>query len=502
MDKITNIKDYTIHIMPEPTLAIIPLKITDSKCATPIVKLKQIVKRGQCIAKANDDNSVDVFSPIYGRVVGFDMYPLSNRENSYCIFIENLNSDKIKINDSLLNAKVQAMKNSMKTNNYNRYDYDENKLNNIDNGQNKQDNVSKFADNCQNLQDDAKMQDKSEDLDKMLNSTNSVINFDLKDIEQNKNEDVNKNFDGVEDFYFEPYNEEDDLITFVDKCGLISQNGIKLSKELDSDKVILIPCFDAKSYAYENTAMLVKHFDEIYRMVELINNKLDKQIIFLHNHKDNLPDINCEWQGQWDNKIYKLLSKTTDYTKILKKCFNIIDVTDSQLDYGVLNNHFTILSPVTLYNLYKAVVKGIPHYSTYVTIGGQGLQKGGVYEVTSGCTLEHIQNSLGGTHSEQDIEDDKNDAMEAIEEYYEAKQAFKEEKDLSKKAELKAVMKSKKKIANKKAINYVKTVKKKINSCLGQIAFDDLDFGETHGNFQAVMELKNRRVYYLSVSQC
>ena len=97
MDKITDIKDLNIYVMPEPALAIVPLKITNSEPAVPIVKLKQIVKKGECIAKAKDENGVDVFSPILGKVVGFDMYSLSNRQQSYCIFIENLRNQIKKV---------------------------------------------------------------------------------------------------------------------------------------------------------------------------------------------------------------------------------------------------------------------------------------------------------------------------------------------------------------------------------------------------------------------
>ena len=524
MDKITDIKDLNIYVMPEPALAIVPLKITNSEPAVPIVKLKQIVKKGECIAKAKDENGVDVFSPILGKVVGFDMYSLSNRQQSYCIFIENLRNQNKKSNDSILNAKLQAMKKSLKSDCQNKFDFDENKLNSENNNENIQNddnacenmqyNGENWKDTIHNSHITENNSDKSQELNKMLGSKNSVVNFDDVDMfnaknEHYKNQDkengINENLpnlDSIQDFTFEPFNDGDDLLEHIKKCGVITQNGISLKNELQKDNIVLIPCFDSKNYAYENTSVLIKHFEDIYNAVKVICEKLNKQAIFLHYKDDDLPDINNIWNGQSESGIYKLAVNSVESKRVLKKYFNIIDISNSHLDYGVLNNHFIVLSPVCLLNAYKSIFKGIPHYSTYVTVGGKGLQKGGVYQISSGCTLEHIQNALGGTHSEQDIEDDKTDAMDAIGDYFEAKQAFKDEVDASKKLELKLVMKEKKKIAKKMAVRYIKTVKKKVKTCLGQIAFDDLDFGDTHGNFQAVLELKNRRIYYLSVSQC
>lgn len=521
MDKITKMQDYDIHIMPAPSLAIVPLKVIDSSPAIPVVKLKQIVRKGERIAKASNENEVDVFSPIYGRVVGFDMYPLSNRENTYCVFIENLDNEKKETNDAILQAKIDAMKSSLKSNGGHRYDFDAKKFSesntNANDGklqdkhQNQQENSINTQESDEFLQNGSKV-DKSTELNTMLNSTNSVIDFDYKDIEKEKDKYTNievENYDDREDIVslekeikFKQFDKNDDILAYFDKCGIISQNGKKLSQELKDDKVIIVPCFDTVDYAYENSVLLNKHFEQILTAVKIISEQLNRQVIFLHNKGEEIPEIDNLWQGIKQSEVSKLQIKSIEPQSILKKHFKIVDITKPNLDFGALNNHFLVLAPTTLYTVYKALCEGTPQTTTYVTIGGMGLQKGGVYEIASGCTLEHIQNVLGGTHSEQDIEDEKTDALDAVSEFFEAKDAYKAEKDENKKKELKIVMKQKKKIADKMVINYVKTVKKKINSCLGQIVFDDIDYGETHGNFQAVLELKNRRVYYLSVKQC
>ncbi len=485
MDKITNINNTEIFVLQEPNIAIVPLRVCNGNISKPIVKLKQIVKRGECIAKANDENSVDIFSPIYGRIIGFDEYPLSNREKGYCVFIENLNKADNTCNANL-QAQVLSMKKSLKIDAENKFEFDENKFNQNSNSK----NVT---------------MDKSYDLNKMLNSTNAVINFDLEEIELKRNQENlnNVQLDKNQDYNFTPFNDKsDDLLTYINKCGLISHTGNNLVQELKQEKEIVIPCFDCKEYAYENLAILIKYFEEIYEVAKIINEKLNKQIIFIIKKEDKLPDINNVWQGQTDKGIYKLSVDGSNYNKIIKKYFNIIDMTTSKIDYSVLNNHFIVLSPVLMYNLYKALKKGTPYYSTYITIGGKGLQKNGIYKICAGCSLEHIQNCLGGTHSEQDIEDDKMDALDAIGNYLEAKENYKNEKDPKKKAELKTILIKNKKNAKNMANNYAKTVKTKVKSCLGQIVFDDINYGETHGNFQAIFELKNRRIYYLSVSQC
>lgn len=531
MDKFTKFEDFDIHIMPAPSLCIVPLKVTDSHSAEPIVNLKQIVRKGEQIARASDENGVDIFSPVYGRVVGFDMFPLSDRVRAYCVFIENLDNDKKVTNDAILNAKFDAMKKSLATQS-NRFAFDKAKLDentqtdaqntdeldaqnaNFDSNTAKNESYTDiFGSNTAENVDEADIKSRQEYLNTMLNSTNAVVDFNYDDI-KNKNEKENEkpniaSYDGREDvvctdkdFRFVEYDYKGDILAHLNKCGVITQNGKKLGAELADDKIIIVPCFDAYDYAYENSTVLVKHFESIYKALETICEKLNRIAIFLFRNGDELPDIASVWGGERKGGISKLQVKQTSARKILKKHFDIIDITEPQLDFGALNNHFLVLSPVCLYNAYKALAQGLPQISTYMTIGGRGLQRGGVYEVPSGCTLEHIQTVLGGTHSEQDIEDDKSDALEAVGEYYEARDAYKNEQDVDKKKELKLVMKNKKKLADKLVVNYIRTVKRKINSCLGQIVFDDIANGQTHGNFQAVLELKNRRVYYLAVNQC
>ena len=63
-------------------------------------------------------------------------------------------------------------------------------------------------------------------------------------------------------------------------------------------------------------------------------------------------------------------------------------------------------------------------------------------------------------------------------------------------------MQQKKRIAKTLALSFVKTSKKKLKTCLGQIAFDDPENGETFGDFRAVFELRNNGIYYLSCKQC
>ena len=70
--------DYEIKTLPKPQMAIVPLKVANGDVAMPIVKMNEIVKCGQPIAKSAGFNSADVFSPVYGKIVGFDTYPLSD----------------------------------------------------------------------------------------------------------------------------------------------------------------------------------------------------------------------------------------------------------------------------------------------------------------------------------------------------------------------------------------------------------------------------------------
>ena len=144
MKNITKIENLEIKKLDLPKTAIVPLKVVGDSIANPIVKLNQKVLKGELIAKAKDENGVNVYSPIYGKIIGFDLYPLSNRENAYCIFIENLEQNQSVINDSILKAKLDAMKMNANINdNKNRYNIDKNMLHN---DENKQDNVEILQD--------------------------------------------------------------------------------------------------------------------------------------------------------------------------------------------------------------------------------------------------------------------------------------------------------------------------------------------------------------------
>ena len=508
MTKIINIDNFEIKKLDLPKIAIVPLKVVGKSIANPIVKLNQTVLKGQMIATTKDENGVNVYSPIYGQVIGFDLYPLSNRENSYCIFIENLEQNQSIINDSILKAKLDAMKINANYNfNENRYNIDENMLHS---DKNMQDNVEVLQERKET--GEAILQERSQALNKMFSSKNEHVNFNLEEIcKEFEKENAEKESEiqqelfetnGVKEEKFLPYSQEENLLDFISHCAVLTQNGESLSNVLKQEKTIIIPCYDCLPYASENMAVLVNYFDEIYQTLEILQKQLEKKIILLYRKGDQLPDMESIWQGQTESGIYKLCVKKTNSNFILKNYFNIIDESKIQKDYENLNNHFSVLSPTTLYHLHKALCFGIPQTTTLITIGGQGLSQNGVYEVSSGCTLEHLQQCLGGTTSEQDIEDDKSDAMEAVSDYYEYLEQFKDEKEQTKKKQMKVILQEKKKLANKLTKNYVKTCKKNLKKCLGQIAFDNLDYGETHGNFQAVCELKNRRVYYLSVSQC
>lgn len=481
-------KMYELKKLPAPNLAIVPLFMEKEKHIKPLVKLNQIVKKGQCIGKNSDECGVDIFSPIYGKVVGFDLYAVSNREKAYCVFIENMNQNNIVLQDKMLQAKLDAMKNTMTKGKENRFDF------NIDSSE---DDPSKIA----------VLEERKNALNTMFSSPNAVVDFQLEDAKktfENTSEcetnEEKKEKKCEKETNFQPFDNNENLLDFIKKCGVLTQNGESLAEVLKNEKTIVMPCFDDKNYCFENMAVLVNHFDELFQTLEVMAKKLEKQIILLHRKGDKLPDLDKVWEKGAGKGIFKLCVCSTNANKILKKHFEIVDNEKILQNYGALNKHFTVLSPTSIYFLWKALKKGEPQTSQILTIGGASIENGGVYEVCSGCTLEHIKNSLGGTMSEQDIEDDKMDAMEAVSAYYEFLEEYKhfdEEKKLQEKQQLQ----EKKDLADKLTKKYVKTAKKNLKKCLAQIVFDDKVHGETHGNFQAVCELKNNAIFFLSVKE-
>lgn len=517
-------------------MAIVPLKVTNGDSALPVVKMNEIVKCGQVIAKSAGFNSVDVFSPVFGKVIGFDTYPLSDHSQSYCVVIESMERhtpESEKSAEQNPSASEQA-------------------------------------------------------------SATETHETEQKNAENEKNKANSADFPKVEPpFTFKKLNSTSKALILkrLADCGVVDHNGDSVSDKLSKQhKILCIPCFDQTPYACENTAVLANCFDNIYVVAQKLATIFAFPAVFVCQKGDEMTGIENVYDAKTDLKngeFYKLFVNKTAPCKIFAKHFaprftaqelaiiktpniddenvstaeqsttdaseteksdllsNMLNSTGTKVDlkrasvtvlgddknskppencasagvqsvdkfekmrqralsvspYKTLEN-MLVLTPVDLIHIYRAIECGTPQTTTIATFGGGAINSNGVYEICSGCTLEHIKNSLGGTHSEQDIEDEKTDTYDAIEEFFDARTKYKDEKDEEKKAELKKGMQQKKRIAKSLALNFVKTSRKKLKTCLGQIAFDDPENGETFGDFRAVFELRNHGIYYLTCKQC
>ena len=525
--------DYKIRPIEKPKMAIVPLKIANGDSALPIVKMNEIVKCGQVVAKSAGFNSVDVFSPVYGKIIGFDTYPLSDHSKAYCVYIENMENSQ------------NCGESNKCTNNY-----------------------SGKTEKCANhTTSESKVADGTK---KKANDTM----FAFKEL-KSKSKTL--------------------FLKRLADCGVIDHNGDSMSDKLSKQhKILCIPCFDSTPYACENTAVLASDdFDDIYKITKEIADIFAMPVVFACQKGDTITGIentydvktqlkNGEFYKLFINKINpnKIFAKhfasrftaqelavnqddntvntptpsarvkvdtlqsekstllndmlNSTKTKIDLKCESVTVLHDNKNSESATNNNnastdegatnidkfekmrqralatspyknlenMLVLTPIDLLQIHRAIKFGSPQTTTIATFGGSAITSNGVYEICSGCTLEHIQNSLGGTHSEQDIEDEKNDVRDAIEDFFDARAKYKDEKDKSKKIELKKAKQQKKRIAKLLALNFVKTSKKKLKTCLGQIAFDDIENGETFGDFRAVFELRNHGIYYLTCKQC
>ena len=128
-----------------------------------------------------------------------------------------------------------------------------------------------------------------------------------------------------------------------------------------------MPCFDDKNYCYENMAVLIKHFDDLFQALEVVAKKLEKQIILLHRKGDKLPDLDKVWDKSAGKGIFKLCACSTNANKVLKKQFEIVDNEQIVQNYGVLNKHFLVLSPTAVYSLWKALKFGEPQTTKIIT---------------------------------------------------------------------------------------------------------------------------------------
>ncbi len=587
--KINKNIDFEIRQMPQPQMVIVPLKVSNGDPALPIVKMNEVVTEGQTIAKTAGFNSVNVFSPVYGRVVGFDSYSLSDHSKSYCVYIDNLDKSKVIKNDDE-QPDARANCNNETSNDECATAADESTRNSETSATSAQNGDSaESVPNCEQSANACKSSKKAKKQEQTAADFNTPAPFSFGTLESTTKALILKR---------------------LADCGVIDHNGDSVSDKLTGEhKMLVVPCFDVLPYACENTAVLASdYFDSIYNVARKLTKVWGIPAVFVCLKGDQMTgiedvfDANCELSS----KLYKLFVKKTDPNHIFDKYFssfaplstpndllataaaqsggcaksvdsfaqsvsktacetaaattqnfesensqfdNKKDLLDNMLnqkfgektaktakkttenvalesacekqdgssrqdkftkmlrralelsEYKKLEN-LLVLTPVDLVHIYRALELGVPQTTTIATFGGHALLTNGVYEICSGCTLQDIQTALGGTHSEQDIEDDKSDIYDAIEDFYDARSKYKEEKDETKKAQLKALMKIKKQIAKKMALQFVKNSKKRLKTCLGQIAFDDVESGETFGDFRAVFELRNKRLYYLTVSEC
>lgn len=610
--KINKNIDFEIRQMPQPQMVIVPLKVSNGDPALPIVKMNEVVTEGQTIAKTAGFNSVNVFSPVYGRIVGFDSYSLSDHSKSYCVYIDNLDKSKVIKNDDE-QPDARANCDNETVNGECTATTDESIRNSETSAMNAPNGSETLAcsttkGNNGNCIENAKTGCRAETTPKCEQSANTS-KFSKK-VEKQEQSATASEIPAPFSFGALESTTKALILKRLADCGVIDHNGDSVSDKLAGEhKMLVVPCFDVLPYACENTAVLASdYFDNIYNVARKLTKVWDIPAVFVCLKGDQMTgiedvfDVNCELSS----KLYSLFVKKTDPNNIFDKyfvsfvphstlnaqqtdtatqsggcansaagctqsaskpecetlgaaaqCFesensqfdNKKDLLDSMLnqkfgekiaktakkttenvilesicekqgdssrqdkfakmlrralelsEYKNLEN-LLVLTPVDLVHIYRALELGVPQTTTIATFGGRALLTNGVYEICSGCTLQDIQTALGGTHSEQDIEDDKSDTYDAIEDFYDARSKYKEEKDETKKAQLKALMKIKKQIAKKMALQFVKNSKKRLKTCLGQIAFDDVENGETFGDFRAVFELRNKRLYYLTVSEC
>lgn len=511
--KINSNVDFVIRQLPQPKMAIVPLKVANGDPALPIIKLNEVVKQGQTIAKSAGFNSVNVFSPVYGKVIGFDSYNLSDHSKTYCVYIENLDTSKcLPTHSAELGQKEETGnsqdKNSAKTEIPVPFAFDHLESNS------KALILKRLAD-CGVIDHNGdSVSDKLAMDYKML----VVPCFDVKSYALENTAIL------ASDYFDNIYNVVKKLVQVFNVTAVfVCLNGDKMT---GVDKIF--SCGKREQIENDLYKLFVKntncnHIYEKYFSTFFNNRNVEKQPRTQQNQQWDKNDTSGNSQNFEDKK--DLLDSMLNKKLNVKNNINTEQVINDnecanqgenvKLDkFGKLINRalevseyqnlekMLVLTPVDLLQIYRAIELGVPQTTTFATLGGQAVNFNGVFEICSGCTLEHIQTALGGTHSEQDIEDEKSDTYDAIEDFFDARSKFREEKDEAKKVELKKQMKLKKRIAKKMSLNFVKNSKKKLKTCLGQIAFDDLENGETFGEFRAVFELKNKRVYYLTVKQC
>ncbi len=514
--------DYQIKSFPKPQMTIVPLKVANGDAALPIVKMNEIVKCGQVIAKSAGFNSVDVFSPVYGKVIGFDTYPLSDHSKSYCVYIENMEQSKnTKESEQSAESDKTSKTNTIKKEKpftFNRLESNSKALilkrladcGVIDhNGDSVSDKLSKqhkilcipcFDPTLHSCENTAVLA--SDNFDNIYNSAKKIATiFELPVVFVCQKGDEITGIDKVYDLKTELKNAEFYKL-FVKKIDANKVFSKYFASRFSAEELAI--CNEIAKAHNENNPKNEKMEDAENLQQskgDLLNDILSASgtkvnirlegVTILNNNQDLKSSSNCN-----DSHI-KVDTNAKNTDKFGKMRVRAISLSP----YKTLEN-MLVLTPVDLLHIYRAIECGMPQTTNIATFGGAAINSNGVYEICSGCTLEHIKNALGGTHSEQDIEDEKTDAYDAIEEFFDARTKYKEEKDESKKIELKKAMQQKKRIAKALALNFVKTSKKKLKTCLGQIAFDDPENGETFGDFRAVFELRNHGIYYLTCKQC
>lgn len=519
--------DYKIKTLPKPQMAIVPLKVANGDVALPIVKMNEIVKCGQPIAKSAGFNSADVFSPVYGKIVGFDTYPLSDHSKSYCVYIENMEqsqnakgserSAEPQTNESEKITKTNALKEE-KLFNFKKLESNSKALilkrladcGVIDhNGDCVSDKLSKkhkilcipcFDQTPYSCENTAVLA--SDSFDNIYNVAKKIATiFELPVVFVCQKGDE---MTGVENVY-------------ISKSDLRKGELYKLLvKKINANKIFskhFSSRFTAEELVVHTENPIVNNENNAEIEInenaenlqesksELLNDMLSSSGTKINLKREGVTILNDGKNSQGSANCSDSNIKVEVDTKSVDKFEKMRARALSLSPYKTLEN-MLVFTPIDLMHIYRAIECGAPQTTTIATFGGKAITSNGVYEICSGCTLEHIKDSLGGTHSEQDIEDEKNDAYDAIEDFFDARAKYKEEKDEAKKAELKKAMQQKKRIAKVLALNFVKTSKKKLKTCLGQIAFDDPENGETFGDFRAVFELRNHGLYYLTCKQC